>query len=90
MAEGPLSNKEYEKLGRQVESVLVTDYIELLHSTPRQIWSSFLRGVFAGIGTVVGATLGITVLLFLLQQFGSHLPLVGHYLQQLGDSIKRR
>jgi hypothetical protein len=89
MAEGPVSAEDYEKLGRQLESVLVTDYIHMLHSTRRQVWSSFIRGVFAGVGGVIGATVGVAVLLFLLQQFGAHLPFVGHFFQQLGETIKR-
>ena len=79
----------YEALGRSVEEALIKDYIYVLHSTRRQIWSSFIRGIFAGLGSVIGATLVVGVLLGLLQLFGGA-PLVGHYFKDIGDSIHSR
>lgn len=84
----PLEPKDYERLGREIESLLVTDYIQVLHSTPRQIWSSLLRGMAGGLGGILGATVGVALLLFLLQILGSHLPLVGPWIQHLTQTIK--
>ena len=36
----PNTGVNYETLGRAVEEALVKDYIHLLHSTRRQIWSA--------------------------------------------------
>lgn len=77
----------YEKLGKAVEDALILDYIYILHSTRRQIWSSFMRGVFAGMGGVIGATVGIAVLLGILQLFGGA-PVVGKFFTQVGDTIE--
>jgi len=77
----------YERLGKAVEDALILDYIYVLHSTRRQIWSAFVRGVFAGIGGVLGATVGVTVLVALLQLFGGA-PLIGHYIQGLVQTIQ--
>lgn len=54
-----------------------------------EIWISLVRGVFAGLGGVIGATAGVAALLFLLQHFGSHLPLIGHFLKALSETIKQ-
>ena len=89
MAKPSLSPGDYEKIGRDLEGLLVKNYIDALHSTPRQIWHSFMRGVFAGLGGVIGATVGVALLLYLLQHFGAHLPLVGHYLKELSNTIKK-
>jgi hypothetical protein len=63
------------------------DYIYVLHSTRRQIWSSFVRGCFAGLGGVIGATVGVAVLVGLLQLFGGA-PVVGQFFQELGQTIQ--
>lgn len=77
----------YERLGKAVEDALILDYIYVLHSTRRQIWSSFTRGIFAGIGGVLGATVGVALLVALLQVFGGA-PLIGHYIQDLVHTIQ--
>lgn len=82
------SGVDYEKLGRSVEETLVKDYIELLHNTKRQIWSSLLRGIFAGLGSVVGATLGVAILLAVLQMFGGA-PFIGHYFRDIGQTVQQ-
>ncbi len=79
----------YERLGKAVEDALILDYIYVLHSTRRQIWSSFVRGAFAGIGGVLGATVGVALLVALLQVFGGA-PVIGHFFQQVGQTIENR
>lgn len=77
---------DYEKLGREVEAALVTDYVELLRSTKRQIWSSFVRGIFAGLGGVIGASLVVALLLWILHLAGGA-PFIGHYIQNVTNNI---
>ena len=85
----PKTGVDYEKLGRAMESVLVRDYIDLLGSTRRQIMSAFTRGIFMGLGTVIGATLVLSVLLWLLHLLGG-LPIIGEYLQGAGQSLRTK
>ncbi|HSH31311.1 MAG TPA: DUF5665 domain-containing protein [Candidatus Saccharimonadales bacterium] len=85
----PKDNRiDHAKLGQAVQQELVENYIEYLASTPRQIWGSFVRGVFTGLGGVLGATLGVTALLFILNQFGG-LPVIGEFFRSLGETIKQ-
>lgn len=83
-----LNKATYEKLGKAVEAALVKDYIELLHSTRRQIWSSFVRGVFMGLGTVIGATLVVAILIWILSAFGT-IPVIGEFIRSTGDALKK-
>jgi hypothetical protein len=85
----PRTGVDYEKLGRAVESTLVRDYIDLLGSTRRQIWSSFVRGIFMGFGSVIGATVVVALVLWLLHTLGG-LPVVGQYLQGAGETIQHK
>jgi hypothetical protein len=83
----PPAEPNYEQLGRAVEQALVRNYVELLGNTRRQMWASFVRGIFMGLGTVIGATLVLSVLLWLLHLLGG-LPVVGQYLQGAGNTLR--
>jgi hypothetical protein len=83
------SGVNYERLGKAVEDALILDYIYVLHSTKRQIWSSFVRGLFAGLGTVIGATVGVAALVAVLQMFGGA-PVVGQYFRDITQTIQNR
>ena len=85
----PRTGVDYEKLGRAVEQALVQDYLDLLHNTKRQIWSAFVRGIFTGLGTVIGATLVVALVLWILHLLGG-LPFIGHYLQGVGHAIQSK
>jgi uncharacterized membrane protein len=80
------SGIDYEKLGKTVEQVMVKDYIYFIGSTRRQIWGAFVRGVFAGFGGVIGASLVVAFLIFILQYLGG-VPVVGHFFHNLSQTI---
>lgn len=82
------SNSDYEKLGRAIESALINDYIDLLGNTRRQVKSAFIRGIFTGFGTVIGATVLVGLAVWLLGQLGA-LPVIGEYLQGAGSTIQQ-
>ena len=77
---------DHEKLGKAVEQLFLTDYIEFLGSTRRQIKGAFIRGIFTGFGGVIGATVFVALLLTLLHFLGGA-PFIGHYVQSISDSI---
>ena len=82
-----LGPEDYERIGRSVTKVFMQDYVEFLQSTPRQIWSGLVRGVFFGLGGVIGATLGVALLLWLLQSLGA-LPEIGEFFKGLAETIR--
>jgi hypothetical protein len=79
---------DYEKLGRSIESALIDDYIDLLGNTRRQIWGALIRGVFTGFGTVVGATVVVALVVWILHLLGG-VPVVGQYIQGAGQTIQQ-
>lgn len=50
---------------------------------------NFFRGIFFALGSVLGATLVVGILIWILSFF-SDLPLIGNFLQQSQTSIERR
>lgn len=80
--------KRHEELGKALEATLVSDYVELLASTKKQIFLSFIRGIFTGLGTVIGATIVVSLLIYVLNWFGA-VPVIGDYFSGTSDSIER-
>jgi hypothetical protein len=78
---------DYEKLGRAIEAAMIDDYIELLGNTRRQLKLSLLRGIAMGLGTVIGATVVVALIVWILQLFG--VPVIGHLLQNASSQIKK-
>lgn len=79
---------DYEKLGRTIEGMLINDYLDLLGNPRRQLRSAFVRGIFTGLGTVLGATLIVAFVVWVLHMLGG-LPVVGEYLQGAGNTIQQ-
>ncbi len=65
---------------------MVKDYIYFIGSTRRQIWGSFVRGIFAGFGGVIGASLVVAIVIVVLQFLGQA-PVVGQFFQNLSQNI---
>lgn len=80
--------EDYERLGRAIESALIDDYIDLLGNTRRQVRGAFVRGIFTGLGTVIGATLVVAFVVWVLHLLGG-LPVVGEYLRGASETITK-
>lgn len=75
--------KQYEELGRIVASVYETGYLNKAQSYR----NAFIKGVVGGFGGVVGATVVVALLLWVLSFFGE-VPLVGDFSDKLQQTIK--
>lgn len=77
-----LSAKDYERLGRIMESVFEGGYM----STSKVYKVNFLRGIFFGLGSVIGATIILTTLVWVLSFF-TELPFVGEFAEAIRNSV---
>ena len=74
---------DYEQLGRMLENIYESGYID----RNRAYKMSFLKGIAAGFGGVIGATVFVAILLWTLTLF-DQIPLVGPFVQNVQDTIE--
>jgi len=74
---------DYEKMGRQLESL----YDTVRPDRGTFYRSAFLKGVLGGVGGVVGATLVVALLIWLLSLF-SEVPLIGNFVETIRDTLQ--
>jgi len=77
-----LSDKDYEKLGRLLVSVG-----EIGFKDKKQLYKvSFVKGIISGLGGVLGATIVVALLLFVLSLVGE-IPFLGEIADPIKNSI---
>lgn len=77
-----LGPKQYEELGRIVAAVYETGYL----SAARSYRQSFIKGMFQGLGGVIGATILVAVLLWILSFF-DQIPLIGPFTDNVKNTV---
>ncbi len=75
-------------LTREVEKLNGHRFIAVQNSVPRLILFQFTRGLAFGLGSVLGASLLVSVLTWWLSQF-EFLPIIGDWMAQLADEFER-
>jgi hypothetical protein len=55
----------------------------------RVYWMNLVRGIWFGFGTVVGGTIVVALLLWVLSFLGE-VPFVGHFVQSFQNSVQQR
>ncbi len=78
----PNKTQSYEQIGKMVENIYLSGYID-----KNQMYKmTFLKGLIAGLGGVVGATIVVGIIVWILSLF-SYTPLKPIF-QPLTDSLK--
>ncbi|MDK2899413.1 MAG: hypothetical protein PWQ10_600 [Patescibacteria group bacterium] len=52
-------------------------------------WMNFTRGIFFGFGTILGGTVLVAILVWILGQFSNWLPPLSDFLHQFTEIIKQ-
>lgn len=75
---------DYEQLGRMIEQVFEHNY-----ANRRRLYVlSFFKGVFVGLGSVVGATIVVAVIVWVLGLF-SGVPVINIFTENVRDTVQR-
>lgn len=86
MAKQKLKDEDYIKLGKQFQAILDEDYAVLHPDWPQRIKTSVVRGFFSGVAGVIGATIGIAILIAILSALGA-LPGIGEFFQNIANQL---
>jgi len=76
------TKEQYEELGRIVASVYESGYLDAAKSYRM----SFFKGIFQGLGAVVGATIVVAAVIWTLSLF-SEVPLLGRLVENIEATI---
>ncbi|MCV6587072.1 MAG: DUF5665 domain-containing protein [Marinibacterium sp.] len=79
--------REIEALRQEIATFNGHRFIRVQNSWWLMILQALLRGMAVGLGTVVGASLLVSVLLYMLSQI-DFLPIIGDWAAQIAQDIK--
>lgn len=83
------SVKENNEQGARLQ--LIEELFYDFHSSRRQVYTmNFFRGLFFGFGSVLGATLLVALVIWLLGQFGNIFPPIADFINNLVDTMQQR
>jgi len=77
--------QDYEHLGRMLANIYETGYID----RNKAYKMSFIKGVLAGLGGVIGATLIVALLIWILSLLGS-VPLLNTITDNVENTIQQK
>ena len=71
-------HKDLASLQTEVHKMNSHRFIRMHNSLPRLIWFNFMRGLAFGLGSVLGATVLVSVLVYFLSQI-NFIPIIGDW-----------
>ena len=81
-----LDDKTYIKLGKEFQQILSEQYTVGRPDWRQRIKTASVRGFFSGLAGVIGATIGVTILIGILNAFGA-LPGIGQFFINIANQI---
>lgn len=79
--------REVAALRREVQRLNAHRFIRVHNSIPRMLAFSLARGLAAGLGTVLGATVLLSVMIWALSQI-EFLPIIGDWAAQIAAQVR--
>ncbi|PIZ75675.1 hypothetical protein COY05_03425 [Candidatus Peregrinibacteria bacterium CG_4_10_14_0_2_um_filter_38_24] len=74
--------KAVNEMTEQVERLREMELLQVLKHPWKLVWYSLLKGLMIGFGSVIGATVLITIFVYLLAEL-SNIPVLGDFLDNL-------
>lgn len=79
--------REVAALRRELETLNAHRFIRVHNSFPRMLAFNLARGLAAGLGTVLGATVLLSVIIWTLSQI-EFLPIIGDWAAQIAARVR--
>lgn len=83
MGDKKLTSKEASDAAKALEKLFATEYID----KKKLYIANFWRGVFFSMGTIIGATIVIGLLLWVLSLF-QQVPLIGPFVENIQSTVE--
>lgn len=76
---------------RGARTALIEELFQDFHRNRRQVyWFNFVRGIFFGLGTALGGTLVLALIIWILVHVGSLVPGLHDFIQSLTHVLQRQ
>jgi hypothetical protein len=76
-----------EKVNEQLTKFHKHKFVQAYNSIPRLLWFQLLKGVAFGLGSVLGATVVLSALVYLLSQI-EFIPFIGEWVSEILEVVK--
>lgn len=87
----PLSNEdlhsEISALNRELNKLNQHRFVNLHNSIPKLLGFQFIKGLAFGLGSVLGATVLVSILVYFLSQM-DFIPIIGEWTQEIMTTLK--
>ena len=81
------NDNEIKKLSEAIKSLNNNNIFKIYNSTKKILFISFLKGLASGLGWIIGATILVSLLTYILSQI-EFIPILGDIVSQLIHEIE--
>ena len=81
------NDNEIKKLSEAIKSLNNNNIFKIYNSTKKILFISFLKGLASGLGWIIGATILVSLLTYILSQI-EFIPILGEIVSQLIAEIE--
>ena len=81
------NDNEIKKLSEAIKSLNDNNILKIYNSTKKILFISFLKGLASGLGWIIGATILVSLLTYILSQI-EFIPILGDIVSQLIQEIE--
>ena len=81
------NDNEIKKLSEAIKSLNNNNIFKIYNSTKKILFMSFLKGLASGLGWIIGATILVSLLTYILSQI-EFIPILGDIVSQLIQEIE--
>ena len=81
------NDNEIKKLSEAVKSLNNNNIFKIYNSTKKILFISFIKGLASGLGWIIGATILVSILTYILSQI-EFIPILGDIVSRLIEEIE--
>ncbi len=79
--------EELQHIRHELDKLNQHRFVRLYNSTSKMLWFQFLRGVAFGLGSVIGATIVVSLLISILSQI-EFIPIIGEWAKEIAAEVQ--